>query len=135
MTFLLALLLAADLTSVKSEPNFEHRADLALRFAQESVTLAREAATAGDATKLKERLADVEAGALICQEALDATGKSARRSPKHFKHAELRLRELMRRLKGLSESAGVEDRDAIEATQKKVAEVHEHVLGEIMTKK
>jgi len=41
----------------------------------------------------------------------------------------------MRRLKALSESAGVEDRDVIDATNRKVAEVHEHLLAEIMTKK
>jgi len=135
MTFLLALLLVADLASVKAEPNLERRADAAIRFAHESVAQAREATAAGDSGKLKERLGEIEAAALICKESLDATGKSARRSPKHFKQAELRLRELMRRLKGLSESAGIEDRDAIDATEKKVAEVHEHVLGEIMTKK
>jgi len=135
MTFLLALLLAADLASVKAEPNLERRADSAIRFAQESVGGAREAVAAGDAAKLKERLSDVEAAVLLCQEALDGTGKNARRSPKHFKQAELKLREVMRRLKALSESAGVEDRDVIDATNRKVAEVHEHLLAEIMTKK
>ncbi len=135
MMFLLTLLLAADLASIKAEANLEHRADLAIRFAHESLSQARDAVSAGDTQKLKERLDDVEAAALLCQESLDATGKSARKSPKHFKAAELRLRELMRRLKSLSESAGLEERDPIDATQKKVGEVHEHVLAEIMTKK
>jgi len=130
-----ALLFAADLASLKTEPNLERRADLAIKFAQDSVVTAREAYAAGDPAKLKERLADIEGAALICQESLDATGKSARRNPKHFKQAELRLRDLMRRLKAFSDAAGVEDRDAIDATHAKVAAVHEHLLEEIMSKK
>ncbi len=135
MILLLTLLLAADLNSVMAEANAERRADFALKLATDSLAQAREASTAGDATKLKEHLSSIEAAVVICVESLDASGKSARKSPKHFKSAELRLRDLMRRLQSFSETAGVEDRDAIDATRKKVAATHEHLLEEIMTKK
>ncbi len=134
MTALLMLILAIDLASVKSEPNLEHRSELALDFANQSIDVARDAYSAGDAAKMQTAL-DEAAGAVdVMYQALSATGKDPRNN-KYFKRAELRTRELIRRLDGLSQSVSVDDRDPVTRLRDHVAEIHDNLLKRILTKK
>ena len=52
MHWLLIAILAADLTSVRQEQNLERRSELALAYADTSVTAARTAYSGGDIDKI-----------------------------------------------------------------------------------
>ncbi len=64
-----------------------------------------------------------------CADSLDAMRKS-----KFYKKAELRVASLQRRMQGLVEDVGVEDRGWAEYTQRKLEEVHEQLLSGVMRK-
>jgi hypothetical protein len=57
------------------------------------------------------------------------------RNNKYFKKAELRTRELIRRLDGLAHLVSVDERDAVGKVREHVAEVHDNLLKGIMSKK
>ncbi len=67
-------------------------------------------------------------------QSLEETGKSARNN-KYYKRAELRTRELLRRLDGLRDLVGFEERSLVEKVRDRVAEVHDDLLKGIMSKK
>jgi hypothetical protein len=135
MQVLLTLLLALDLASVKTEPNLERRSELALDYAGSAFDSAREAYNGGDGDKAKTALAEVAESVDLAYQSLEDTGKSARRSPKFFKKAELKTRDLMRRLDGLAKSVSLDDRELVEKVHDRVAAVHDNLIREIMKKK
>jgi hypothetical protein len=120
--FLLAvgLVLGADLATVKAEPNLEKRAEKALVYAGEVVTAMRGELDRNDVEKIQAQLKDFEAAVELAVESLKATGKNARRSPKHFKKAELRLRELLRRLETLRQDMSIDDRPVLDGVKAQV---------------
>ncbi len=138
MQCLLILLLApgfnADLSSVKAETNLERRSDLALDYANTQLDEAREAYHAGDAAKWQAAMEDARASVELSYQSLEETRKNARNN-KYYKRAELRTRELLRRLDGLRESVGFEERSVVEKVRDRVAEVHDDLLQGIMSKK
>ena len=67
-------------------------------------------------------------------ESLEESGKNARNN-KYFKRAELRTRELMRRIDGLRESVSFDDRALIDKLRDRVIDVHDELLKSIMGKK
>jgi len=135
MTWLLILALAVDLSSIKEEPNLERRSELALDHAGEALDTAREAFQSNDAPKLQTALDELTDSVNLSYQSLVDTGKDARRSPKFFKRAELRTRELLRRLDGLRVAVDVESRAAVDKVRDRVAEVHDDLLKSIMSKK
>src|SRR5579862_4283096 len=110
MHWLLITLLAFDLAAVRTEPNLERRSDLALDNANAACDAARDAYNAGDAAKTETALDEVEASVDLAYQSLQETGKDARRNPKSFKRAELKTRQLLRRLEGLRDSFAAADR-------------------------
>jgi hypothetical protein len=134
MNAMLLLILAADLTSIRNEPNLEHRSDMALDFAHQCVDAARDSYGAGDTAKMQSALSDAGDAVDISYQALSSTGKNPR-SNKYFKRAELRTRELIRRLDGLSQTVSVDDRELVKNLRDHVAEVHDNLLQGIMGKK
>lgn len=134
MIALLILCLAADLNSIRSEPNLERRSEIALDYATAQLDAARDAYNGGEAPKMQAALGELKEAVDLCFRSLQETGKNARNN-KHFKHAELKTRELLRRLDGLRESVGFGDREAVEQVRMKVAEVHDELLQGIMSKK
>jgi hypothetical protein len=135
MVWLLMIVLAFDLNSVKLEPNLERRSELALDNANEALDTAREAFNANEAAKVQAALAEVEDSVNLSYQSLLDTGKDARRSPKFFKRAELKTRELVRRLDGLRLLVDVDTRASVEKVRDRVAEVHDNLLKSIMSKK
>ncbi len=135
MNLLLIVILAFDLASIKTEPNLEKRSELALDHAGAALDQAREAYTAGDVAKMELALGEVGESVELAYHALTDTGKDARRNPKFFKRAELRTRELMRRLEGIRETVSYQDRGLVEIVRDRVAEVHDDLLKGIMSKK
>jgi hypothetical protein len=122
--WLLAATLAFDLNSVKQEPNLERRSDLALDHANEALDSARDAFQANDSAKMQAALDEVT-----------ESGKDARRNPKFFKRAELKTRELTRRLDGFRIAVDVDSRAAVDRVRERVNEVHDNLLKSIMSKK
>lgn len=135
MIIVLSLFLAfADLSNVKTEPNLEKRSDLALDNANRAIDDARAAYQAGDAKKTDDDLAEVRQSVDLSLESLENSGKQARKS-KYFKRAEIKLRELLRRLSGFRDEMSVDDRKPLDDTAARLQEVHDRLLQEIMSKK
>jgi hypothetical protein len=131
---LVILCLIMDLSSIKSEPNLERRSDMALDYASAELDTARDSYSAGDFDKWRSALGDVGDAVKLSYQALEETGKNAR-NDKHFKHAELKTREFLRRLDGLRQLVSAEDQDAVDKVRASVAEVHDELLQGIMSKK
>ena len=102
MHWILLVTLAFDLTAVKSEPNLEKRSELALDHANLALDAARDDYNSGNIDKSQTELEEVRDLVDLAYESLSDTGKDPRRDPKFFKRAELRTRELLRRLEGLA---------------------------------
>jgi hypothetical protein len=135
MHWLLIVFLALDLGAVKNEPNLERRSDRALDNANTALDSARDAYSAADLAKTQSALEEAGESVELAYHSLERTGKDARRSPGPFKRAELRTRELLRRLEGLRESFSVADRQTVDRVRDRVAEVHDDLLKAIMGKK
>lgn len=135
MQWLMMMVLALDLNSVKQEPNLERRSELALENANGSLDAAREAFTSGDLTKMQAALDEARESVDLAYQSLSDTGKDPRRSPKFFKRAELKTRELLRRLDGMAQGVDVESRAWVEKVRDRIADVHDNLLKGIMSKK
>jgi hypothetical protein len=106
----LALAAASGLDAVKAEPNLERRSELALTYAGEVLTNLRTDLETKEWAAVAPEIEEFRAAVDLSFAALKATGKNARRNPKYFKRAELKLRELGRRLRGLQVFLAVDDR-------------------------
>jgi hypothetical protein len=135
MQWLLITVLALDLGSVKTEPNPEKRSELALEHANTALDLARDAYNSGDLDRTEAALKEVTASVDLAYQSLKDSGKDARRSPKFFKKAELKTRELLRRLEGVRDVLSFQDRSIIEKVRDRVGEVHDDLLNGLMAKK
>ena len=124
-----------DLDAIKAEPNLEKRSDRALDNADQEIDVARKAYAAADMSSTRQALLEVRASVELSYDSLQETGKNPRRNPKHFKRAELRIREMLRRLRGLEDEFGVEDRPPVQEVEKRLQEIHDELLTGIMTKK
>jgi hypothetical protein len=133
--WILAFALAIDLAGVKAEPNLEKRSERALDYANSALDAARDAYGRGEFEPYQAQLNEVSASVDIAYEALEQTGKDPRRNPRAFKRAEMRTRELLRRIEGLVQAVNYADREAVEKVQERVAAVHDNLLEGIMSKR
>jgi len=135
MQWILVLALAFDLAGVKSEPNLEKRSDRALDNANSALDAARDAYNKGEFDASKADLEEVTASVDLAYESLEKSGKDPRRDPKWFKRAEMRTRELLRRLEGLRETFSFSDRSSVEKVRDRVSVIHDNLLEGIMSKR
>jgi hypothetical protein len=126
---------ADDLARLQSEPNLEKRAHAALNNAEEALKQARDAYTSGETSATESRLEEVEQSVELADNTLKQTGKNPSRSPKHFKYAELRTRDLLRKLDGFRDDMSVADRPALDKVIATVQKIHDALLEGIMGKK
>ena len=126
---------ADDLARLQSEPNLEKRAHAALNNAEEALKQARDAYTSGETSAAESRLEEVEQSVELADNTLKQTGKNPSRSPKHFKYAELRTRDLLRKLDGFRDDMSVADRPALDKVIATVQKIHDALLEGIMGKK
>ena len=131
---LLWMMFAFDITGVKAEADLEKRSDRALANADRQVDVAREAYRAGELKKMEAALDELRDSANLSLESLEQPHKKARNN-KYYKRAELKIRALLRRLSGLRDEVGLDDRKQVEAVRDRLQEVHEQVLAAIMSKK
>jgi hypothetical protein len=134
MQWILVLTLAFDLATIKSEPNLEKRSELALTNANAALDSARDAYSKGDLDQTESNLNEVLDSVDLAYQALSDTGKDPRKD-RFFKRAELRTRELLRRLEGLGQSMSAGDRAVVEKVRNEVSEIHDNLLTGIMSKK
>lgn len=128
---LASLALASDLAGVKSEPNLEKRSDRALENANSALDAARDSYTRGEYDQSQTQLDEVGASVDLAYESLRQTGKDPRRNG-HFKQAEMRLRELLRRLEGLRQMVSFSDRAAVDKLRDHVSDIHDNLLDGVM---
>jgi hypothetical protein len=126
---------ADDLARLQSEPNLEKRAHSALNNAEDALKQARDAYTSGDTSAAESRLEEVGQSVELADSTLKQTGKNPSRSPKHFKYAELRTRDLLRKLDGFRDDMSVVDRPALDRVMATVQKIHDALLEGIMGKK
>lgn len=125
----------ADLADVKAEPNPEKRSRAALENAAEKLREARQHYSSGDLKGTTALLSEVETSVELAETSLKSTGKNPVRSPKHFKHAELRTRELSKKLESFESDMNVGDREMLSAVKTRVQQVHDDMLLGVMGKK
>lgn len=130
MTWLM-LLLALDLATVKAEPDPVKRANRALDYAFEQLAEARKLTTDGSAEALKTTAEQVAVGIDLMVD----TFSQARRRTSDLKKAELRLRDLIRRLETLRQDAPFEERAVIEAVETRARASNEKLLELVMGKR
>jgi hypothetical protein len=123
------------LSRLQAEPNLEKRARAALDNAEDALKQARDAYANGDNARAASRLEEVQQSVEVADASLRQTGKNPSRSPKHFKQAELRTRELLRKLDGFRDEMSVVDRPVLDRVAAAVQKVHDALLDGIMGKK
>ena len=135
MTVVLVLLIAfADIAAVKSEPDLEKRSELALANADHAIDEAKEAYNNGNDKGEQAALLEVRESVEASYDALEHTNKAPRRS-KYYKNAELKVRALIRRLSSFREEVGFEARQSVDAVIKKLSDVHDQLINDVMSKK
>jgi hypothetical protein len=134
MFLLLTLLAFADLAGVKAEPDLNHRSELALLNADEKIDQARQAYQAGDEAAQEAAIQEVAESVTLCYDSLEQTHSTPRKS-KYYKRAELKVTALMRRLSGLRDEVSFDFRPHVEAALKKLSDVHDELLSDIMSRK
>ena len=135
MIVLLTLWLAfADIGAVKAEPDFEKRSELALLNADHAMDAARKAYTDGDQQAMQAALSELGESAEVSYDALQHARTEPHKS-KYYKHAELQMKALIRRLTGFRDEVSFESRPPVEAVLKKVSDINDDVIADIMRKK
>jgi hypothetical protein len=135
-TCALALPLRADLASVKTERKPEKRAEKALDNAQDAFKRARNAyMEKGDLGQTTAFLNELMDSVQLAYDSLIETGKNPSKSPKHFKKAEIRTRDLLRRLADFRDQMSALDRDGIDKIHTSIQKIHDDLLAGIMGEK
>jgi len=137
LTALLIPLLAAapalaDLTAARAEPNLEKRSRKALENAEKVLNAARQAYQNGDLGKTDAALEELGESVALASESLKQTGKNPARSPKHFKHAEIKTRALLRRLDNFRDHMGVDERETLDRVRAVIDKINQELLQGIM---
>jgi hypothetical protein len=133
---LVALVFGEIPRSVMAEADLEKRSELALKEADAQISAASKAYTEGKDPKAFEFHVDsVGELAQLSLKSLQDSGKNARKSPKYFKRAEMKLRSMLRRLDALEKDVLVDDRPPVEKVKTLVSGVHEQILHDIMSRR
>ena len=137
MRLLLSILLccvplAADMAQVRAEPNPEKRARAALDLAERSLKSSRQAYAAGDAQQAAALLDEVGQSVGLAETSLEATHKNPIKSPKHFKYAEIKTVDLLRKIEAFSQDMSVDDRSMLDTVKSIVQGAHDRLLHGIM---
>lgn len=122
----------ADLKTAMAEPNLEKRAQLALENARSAYKAAREAYDKGENSQVEAAVREIEESVDLAYTSLTKTGKDPRRSPKHFKKAEIETRELMKHLEAFENAMSFADRPVLEKVKAKVQQAHDDLLLGLM---
>jgi hypothetical protein len=135
VSFTLVIFLAfADIATVKTEPDPNRRSELALVNADAKIDEARQAYQAGNESAQDAAIQEVADSVTLCYASLGETHGEPRKS-RYYKHAELKVSVLMRRLSGFRDEVGFEFRPRVEAVLKKLSDIHDELISDIMSRK
>jgi len=134
-SLLLVTFLSTDLSAVKSEPVLEKRVHRALDCAQENLTEARKHYESGDDGALKKALEQTAEATEYALTTLEDMGKHPSRNVRNYKPAELRVRELLRRITTLRNDASIDQRPSVVECESRLNAVHEKLLEGVMSRK
>jgi hypothetical protein len=123
---------AGDLTAARNERNPEKSCWLALENASLAVAEARKHLQETRLESLNKSLEETVESVRFATDKLYSTGKSPSKNSKHFKRAELKMRDLLRKLDALVQEAGVDDRPPIEQARKTIQQIHDDLLLDIV---
>ncbi len=123
------------LSSIEAELNLERRSRFALELAHANVRPFVEAFLDGKPEKAHQLMAEIAKAVELASESLDATGKHARRNPKHFKYAEIQTRKLVARLKEAQRELVFEEQRDLEDLIVDVEAANNKLLLAIMSRK
>ncbi|MGC2661226.1 MAG: hypothetical protein WA324_25010 [Bryobacteraceae bacterium] len=115
---------------LRAERDPSRRSDKALQLADQAFDEARGFYDKGQIHKGDAELDAMTQALHECVESLDTLHHGAG----HYKKAELHVAALQRRLKGLVDDLGVEERGWAEFTQRKIDEIHDQLLAGVMKK-
>ncbi len=137
MTIVLSILMwfaptIADLGQVRAEPNLEKRSRAALELAERSLKESRQAYGAGEMDKMAALLEEVGQCVELAETSLIETRKDPSKNPKHFKHAEIKTFDLLRKIDSFSQDMNAADRPTLEKLKENVQGVHDRLLQGIM---
>jgi hypothetical protein len=127
--------LLADLAQVRAEPNLEKRSKVALENAERSLKASRQTYEAGDLKLTAELLEELRQSVDLAEKSLKETGKDPIKHPRHFKDAEKKTGDLLRRIEAFSRDMNFADRPMADKVKEDVQEVHDRLLQSIMTGK
>jgi hypothetical protein len=127
-----AVTLRADLAKARAENNLEKRSGLALDNAVVAYDTARAAYEKGDSSGLAAAVAEMQESVELAYKSLKATGKDPRRSPKWFKRAEIRTRELLRKLDAFQQDMSFTERPMLDGAKAQIQKVHDDLLLGLM---
>jgi len=125
---------AAQLDTVKAEPDLNRRAELAVDQADHDLDAARTAWESGDWTKTQTELTEMKESADLAGTSLDQT-KEAPRKNHHYKVVEMKLRELIRRVDAFRLEVDYEQRDTVNDVETRLQELHDRILDAVMTRR
>jgi hypothetical protein len=131
-TLMCCLPLAADLAQVRAEPNLEKRSRAALDLAEKSLKASRQSYSAGELEKASALLDEVAEAVDLSENSLKDTHKDPIKSPKHFKYAEIKTGDLLRKIESFSQDMNFDDRPMLEKLKVKVQAAHDRLLQGIM---
>jgi len=119
----------AFLTELAAERDPARRSDLALTFADNAFDNARQFYDKGEVKRGDAELENMTNALKQCVGSLEVARKA-----KFYKKAELRVAYLQRRMQGLMDDLGVQERGWAEYTQRKLEEIHDKLLEGVMRK-
>jgi hypothetical protein len=128
------MLVFGDIAAVKSEPDLEKRSELALADADQQIDDARKAYAAGDEKASTAALEEVALAVDVSYDALEHARTEAHKS-KYYKRAELKVRAMLRRLTSFRDEVGFDARQPVEAAIKKLSDIHDELIADIMSRK
>ncbi|MBV9082615.1 MAG: hypothetical protein JOZ62_08070 [Acidobacteriaceae bacterium] len=117
------------ITELKSERDPAKRSEKALTFADEAFDSARTYYNRGDIHKGDAELDNMTAALNACVGSLDEAHKA-----RLYKKAELKVAFLQRRMQGLLDNLGIQERGWAEYTSRKLDEIHDKLLDGVMRK-
>ncbi|MBL8219226.1 MAG: hypothetical protein JNL62_08345 [Bryobacterales bacterium] len=124
--------LPGPLAAISAEREPEKRYWKALEFATAAVNTARQKYEAGDLEEFRSSLILVEKSVQLSDKTLRSSGKDPAKNPKHFKRAEQRIRDIVKKLAGLEDSVAVEDRSAVRPIRENLQKLQEEMVMDIV---
>lgn len=123
---------ADPLAVISAEREPEKRYWKALEFAIATVNTARQKYEAGNLDEFRSSLILVEKSVQLSDKTLRSTGKDPAKNPKHFKRAEQRIREIVKKLAGLEDTVAVDDRATVRPIRENLQKLQEEMVMDIV---